>query len=216
MDARQSGGVPAGDAHGALFGSNGLQAAVQYVNARAPGSRQIDDALERFADRIAACVSDKETVDGVLLTHGHEDHTQAADDLADLFGCSVYMSMDDYVLVDPKNPLRYGYDAPVYSPIHDLRGEMTVGTFPVTIIATPGHTAGSVCIRFRSLLFTCDTLFASDIGRTDLYSGDERQMIESLKILRQLDHDLRVLPGHGPSSTIGREIKVNPYLVSLG
>ncbi len=170
----------------------------------------------RYAIQIAACVSEKETVDGVILTHGHEDHTQAADDLAEMFGCDVYMSLDDFVLVDPKNPLRYGYDAPVYSPIKDLRGEMTVGTFPLTVISTPGHTAGSVCVRFRSLLFTGDTLFAGDIGRTDLYSGSEEEMIETLKLFKDLPHDLRVLPGHGPASTIGRELKVNPYLVALG
>jgi glyoxylase-like metal-dependent hydrolase (beta-lactamase superfamily II) len=93
---------------------------------------------------------------------------------------------------------------------------MTVGTFPLSVIATPGHTAGSVCVRFRSLLFTGDTLFAGDIGRTDLYSGDEEQMIETLKLFKDLPHDLRVLPGHGPASTIGRELKVNPYLVALG
>ena len=64
--------------------------------------------------------------------------------------------------------------------------------------------------------FTGDTLFAGDIGRTDLYSGDEGQMIETLKLFKDLPHDLRVLPGHGPASTIGRELKVNPYLVALG
>lgn len=169
----------------------------------------------RYARQIASCVSEKETVDGILLTHGHEDHTQAADDLADLFGCRVYMSLDDYILVDPKNPLGDGYDAPVYTPVEDLRGDMTVGTFALHVIATPGHTAGSVCIRYRSLLFTGDTLFASDIGRTDLYSGDERQMMESLKLFRTLPHDLKVLPGHGPSSTIGRELIANPYLTGI-
>lgn len=169
----------------------------------------------RNAKQIAACVSEKETADGIILTHGHEDHTQAADDLAELFGCPVYMSLEDYVLVDPKNKLRHGYGAPVYSEIHDLKGDMQIGTFNVSVIPTPGHTAGSVCIRFRQILFTGDTLFASSIGRTDLYSGDEAQMIETLKLFRSMPHDLRVLPGHGPATTIARELAVNPYLRGL-
>ena len=170
----------------------------------------------RYPKQIAACISKKETVDGIILTHGHEDHTGAADDLADLYGCPVYMSLNDLILVDPNNPLRAGYDAPVYHEINDLKGDMTIGSFRISVIETPGHTAGSVCIRCRSLLFTGDTLFASDIGRTDLFSGDERQMMESLKKFRDLPHDLRVLPGHGPASTIGRELMNNPYLVMIG
>ena len=169
----------------------------------------------RNAKQIAACVSEKETADGIILTHGHEDHTQAADDLAELFGCPVYMSLEDYVLVDPKNKLRHGYGAPVYSEIHDLKGDMQIGTFNVSVIPTPGHTAGSVCIRFRQILFTGDTLFSLSIGRTDLYSGDEAQMIETLKLFRNMPHDLRVLPGHGPATTIARELAVNPYLRGL-
>lgn len=170
----------------------------------------------RYAKQIASCVSEKEIVDGILLTHGHEDHTQAADDLADMFACDVYMSLEDYFLVDPSNAARHGYDAPVYHEIKDLRGEMQIGSFHIEVIPTPGHTAGSVCIRYRSLLFTGDTLFAGDIGRTDLYSGDDDQMIASLFRIAKLDHSLSVLPGHGPASTIAQELKSNPYLVYAG
>ena len=84
----------------------------------------------------------------------------------------------------------------------------------------PGHSPGGSGFLFeeadKRALFTGDTLFAGDIGRTDLYSGSEEEMIETLKLFKDLPHDLRVLPGHGPASTIGRELKVNPYLVALG
>ncbi|MDO4415074.1 MAG: MBL fold metallo-hydrolase [Erysipelotrichaceae bacterium] len=169
----------------------------------------------RYPKQIAACISKKETVDGIILTHGHEDHTGAADDLSDLYECEVCMSMKDFFLVDPKNPLGRGFDAPVWHEITDLKGDMTIGTFKVNVIETPGHTIGSVCIRYRNLLFTGDTLFAGTIGRTDLESGNDAEMIASLKLLRELPHDLRILPGHGPASTIGNELKSNPYFVNL-
>ena len=170
----------------------------------------------RHAREIAKCVDDKETVDGILLTHGHEDHTGAADDLADMFDCKIYMDLKDHILVDPKNSGRYGYDAPIYHEISDLKEEMTIGAFRIRVYETPGHTAGSVCIQYRNILFTGDTLFAADIGRTDLYSGSEEEMFASLLKLKQLPHDLHVLPGHGPATTIGDEIKRNPYMIRLG
>lgn len=170
----------------------------------------------RYAKQIASCVSEKETVDGIILTHGHEDHTGAADDLAEMYGCPVYISFEDYILIDPKNSTPFGYGAPVYSKVYDLKGTMKIGIFDLEVIATPGHTAGSVCIRYRNLLFTGDTLFAGSIGRTDLYSGDEEQMIQSLVLLSKLSHDLHVLPGHGPDTTIGRELIRNLYLMNIG
>ena len=170
----------------------------------------------RYAERIAKCVSPKETVDGIILTHGHEDHTAAADDLADLFGCDVYMSFEDSYLTDPKHNLRGGYGAPVYHEIKDLRGTMEIGSFKVEVIATPGHTSGSVCVRYRSVLFTGDTLFCGSIGRTDLYSGNEEEMIDSLRLLAKLPGDLKIYPGHGPDSTIAQEKMFNPYLAYLG
>ena len=89
---------------------------------------------------------------------------------------------------------------------------MTVGSFNLEIISTPGHTAGSVMIRYRNALFTGDTLFAGDIGRTDLFSGSEEQMCESLKKIASMSENLTVYPGHGPQSTLQMEKKTNPYL----
>lgn len=169
----------------------------------------------RKAKMIAACVSDKEKVDGIILTHGHYDHTQAADDLADLYDCEVYMCHRDLILTDPKSMQGYG-GAPVYHEITDLKEEMQIGSFRLHVIFTPGHTEGSVCVRCGSLLFTGDTLFAGDIGRTDLYGGDEKEMAASLKKLAQLPHDLKIYPGHGTGSTIGRQLMSNPYFVYAG
>ena len=167
----------------------------------------------RSAKTIASMIAQDETVDAVILTHGHADHTQAADDISEMYHCPVYMNREDYILVDPSFAGKHGFDGPVYSEILDLQAVMKIGVFDLQIHYTPGHTAGSVCIQYKNLLFSGDTLFAGSIGRTDLYSGDETQMAQSLEYLKKLPHDLKVLPGHGPSSTIGTEIKRNPFMI---
>lgn len=167
----------------------------------------------RSAKTIASVIAEDETVDAVILTHGHADHTQAADDISEMYHCPVYMNREDYILVDPSFAGKHGFDGPVYSEILDLQAVMKIGVFDLQIHYTPGHTAGSVCVQYKNLLFSGDTLFAGSIGRTDLYSGDEMQMAQSLEYLKKLPHDLKVLPGHGPSSTIGMEIKRNPFMI---
>lgn len=167
----------------------------------------------RSAKTIASVIAQDETVDAVILTHGHADHTQAADDISEMYHCPVYMNREDYILVDPSFAGKHGFDGPVYSEILDLQAVMKIGVFDLQIHYTPGHTAGSVCVQYKNLLFSGDTLFAGSIGRTDLYSGDEMQMAQSLEYLKKLPHDLKVLPGHGPSSTIGMEIKRNPFMI---
>ena len=89
------------------------------------------------------------------------------------------------------------------------------GTTKLKVIHTPGHTQGSVCFHYRKqkLLFCGDTLFAGSIGRTDLPGGNFDQLIESItQKLLSLDSATRVMPGHGPETTIGYEYSTNPFL----
>lgn len=165
----------------------------------------------RYAKQIASCIEKNETVDGIILTHGHEDHTGAVDDLTDLIPCRVFMHPADMQLTDPSLAVKTGYSTPVYHEIEPLQEQMQIGIFPLTVYHTPGHTSGSVCVRYRNVLFTGDTLFASSIGRTDLFSGNDKEMLESIEFLKTLPADLRVCPGHGPASTIGEEVRRNPY-----
>ena len=80
------------------------------------------------------------------------------------------------------------------------------------IISTPGHTPGSICIKAGGVLFTGDTLFCGNFGRTDLGYGDSAQLSKSIDLLYSMDDDLEVQPGHGTKTTIKRERLTNPFL----
>ena len=160
-------------------------------------------------------INDDENVVAIVLTHGHVDHTIATDDLCDRYDCEVYIDANDYFLVNPKESYKASYCYPIYHDIKHYDKVDEIKEFPLEIYNTPGHTSGSVCIKCKNNLFTGDTLFSSSIGRTDLYSGNEEEMIESLRFLKQLPKDLKVYPGHGPSTSIGDELLKNPYLVMV-
>jgi glyoxylase-like metal-dependent hydrolase (beta-lactamase superfamily II) len=91
--------------------------------------------------------------------------------------------------------------------------ELSVGNLRFTVVHTPGHTPGSICLfePVRKVLFSGDTLFASGYGRTDLPGGDEAQLELSLGRLAALPHDVQVYPGHGPATTIGDEAWLQSY-----
>lgn len=169
------------------------------------------------AEIISKYIGGNEILDGIILTHGHEDHTKACDDLMDMFlSVKAYIHPNDLQLIDPKHPTGSGYDGIVYHHVDELNdGDMKIGIFELKIVHTPGHTSGSVCIIYRNIIFSGDTLFAGSIGRTDLFSGNESEIIQSLKILSHLPKDMQVLPGHGPKTTIGHELKMNPFLINI-
>ena len=146
----------------------------------------------------------------VFLTHGHYDHTGAVEDLRERWpDLPVYLSAPDTSAAGaPRSP---------FPPVPDTRdyGEgdtVKVGNLTVEVLATPGHSKGSVTLRCGEALFTGDTLFAGDCGRTDLYGGDMREMLSSLRRLGSLPGDLLVLPGHMETSTLDRERQENTIL----
>ncbi|MCQ2158876.1 MAG: MBL fold metallo-hydrolase [Bacteroidales bacterium] len=139
----------------------------------------------------------------VLLTHGHADHTAGIRFLLGRFPeLPVYMSSED----------RFLFDGASFNDASRLT-EIPAGPDSFRVITTPGHTPGSVCYLLGGNLFSGDTLFAGTIGRTDLPGGDYDKLIVSvMDKLMGLDGAVRVLPGHGPSSTIGDERTHNPFL----
>ncbi len=145
----------------------------------------------------------------VLLTHGHFDHIFSLDELAPKArdGVRIHETDADKLSDAHKNGFYYFFhnERTWMAPVKVLQeGDiLPLGDEVITVLHTPGHTSGSVCYLCGDKLITGDTLFANNVGRCDLPSGDEAELIRSLDRLRTLPHDLTIYPGHGPEARLG-------------
>jgi len=169
----------------------------------------------------------------VLLTHGHIDHMWSVAPVCGAKGIPAYIHPDDReLLTDPAKGIsllakQQFLGGMTFSEPDDVRqladGEViALAGLDFTIGHTPGHTPGSVTFGTPAAdaddspaLFSGDLLFAGSIGRTDLAGGDDAQMLRSLARTLTLPDATIVLPGHGPSTTIGTERATNPFLTGL-
>ena len=155
----------------------------------------------------------------ILLTHGHFDHSLAAEAIRDRYQSPIYASQkEEKTLQDPKINLTayhmdsYTLKADVY--LTDLQVVELAG-FSVQMIETPGHTVGSCCyyLKDEGVLFSGDTVFCGSVGRTDFPEGSTAAIVESLhRLLDALPDDTEVYPGHDASTTIGYEKRYNPFV----
>lgn len=157
----------------------------------------------------------------ILCTHGHFDHVMGISEMqAEGKDYPVYINKKDYSLMLKINDmlkmfsgLDYNYQPPKISDFIDENSKLKLGNKDIKIIETPGHTQGGVCFLIENYLFSGDSLFYREIGRCDLEGGDYQSLISSLKEkILTLPDDIKVLPGHGYSSTIGNEKLYNHYL----
>ena len=146
-------------------------------------------------------------VDAILLTHGHFDHVGGVRELVAEADCPVYLNTADLVL-----PPRMTDGPLYYSHPYQEGMDLTLAGIPVTVLDTPGHTPGSVCLILEDCLFSGDTLFAGACGRTDFPGGSLQQMYASLDRLARLPGNYRVFPGHGESTTLAAEKQYNPFM----
>ena len=215
----------------------GMLACNCYVLAQRQGSDAVivDPGQRAFGPLRRILDENRLTPAAVLLTHGHIDHLWSAQKVADTFGCPVYIHPEDrFMLTDPIRGFgpriaQMAFGAMFREPRQvielDIDGAtLNLGGIAVTVDHTPGHTRGSVVFRVSGttagdgerMAFTGDTLFRQSIGRTDLPGGSGRDLLGSiLNKLLILDDDIKVLPGHGPASTIGLERRTNPFLEGL-
>lgn len=158
------------------------------------------------------------TVKGILLTHGHFDHIMAVNELAALHHVKVYAhSIEKELLADPAINCSQGIGRPYIVELQEtLEDNMTftLAGFRIKVLHTPGHTSGSVCYLFEEegVLFSGDTVFMESVGRADLPTGNEGKLLASIQNkLVDLDDNIKVFPGHGPSTSIGYEKENNMY-----
>ena len=148
----------------------------------------------------------------ILLTHGHYDHTGGVAELRKAFpALPVYLSSRDQF---PAEDRRLSQLFPPLENTTDY-GEgdaVRVGSLTVSVLATPGHSKGSVTLLCGEAMFSGDTLFAGSMGRTDLAGGDDGEMMDSLARLGRLEGEYQVFPGHMDGSQLDREKEYNPYL----
>ena len=145
----------------------------------------------------------------IVTTHGHWDHFGENAAVAEHTGAPIAVhALDAYRLTEPQ-PLWAPFEIPPCVPAVDLAegGEIRFGEIRLTVLHTPGHTEGSVCLwaEDEGLLFSGDTLFAGGWGRVDLPGASPELMVESLTRLSTFEDRLAVFPGHGAATTIGRE-----------
>lgn len=158
----------------------------------------------------------------ILLTHGHIDHVGAVKVLKDATGANVVMHKEDMFLYEnlQRQAALFYMDSPAVTDIDMLldenESEVMLGDIKCTVIHTPGHSPGSVSYYFPDMLFSGDTLFRDGVGRTDLWGGSYDAMSDSIRgLLLNLDDAIKVYPGHGPETTIGREKRENPFLKEI-
>ena len=157
----------------------------------------------------------------LLHTHAHFDHILATGEVAVATGAPIFVHRDDQSLYEnlPGQGQRFGFRATrPPAPTQWLVGgeTMAVGKLSVMVLHTPGHTPGSVGYYLGGhdpVLFAGDTLFAESVGRTDFPGGSFADLAASIRTkLYVLPGDTRVIPGHGPETTIGHEREYNPFI----
>lgn len=155
----------------------------------------------------------------IVNTHGHVDHIAANGEVKDATKAPLLIHEDDANMLTNANHNLSAYVGPSISkPSSDKLlkdgDTLVIGEKEIKVIHTPGHTPGGICLLCDKVLLSGDTLFQFSVGRSDLPGGSHKQLINSIKTrLLVLEDDVVVYPGHGPTTTIGDEKRMNPFLV---
>ena len=147
--------------------------------------------------------------EAIMLTHGHFDHVGAVNEILEQTGCALYINPRDEGYEVGKSGMKF--KMPEGGKYYDDGPPPVEAGLEFKVLATPGHTPGSVCLICGGALFTGDTLFRGSCGRADLPGGSMREEMRSLKKICELEGDYEVYPGHMDSSSLERERRFNHY-----
>lgn len=173
---------------------------------------QIDDLLAAIDDR-------DWTLTAVWQTHAHVDHVAGLNDVKEVRDVPILLHEAEQPVYNAavQQGMMFGFNVEPLPPVDQYveEGEVVnVGELEATVMLLPGHSPGSVAFYFeeQGLFFGGDVVFAGSVGRVDLPGCDPNAMRQSLQRVKQLPDDTIILPGHGPTTTVGQEKKANPFL----
>ena len=204
-----------------IFPVGPLQCNCSVIGDDATRQGMVIDPGDDIDDILALIRKHNLQIKQIVITHAHIDHVGGAMKLRAATGAPILLNQNDYALLRMLDAQAawIGVPTPGKVEIDQSVGnsdKIEAGPLSATVLHTPGHTEGSVCLYFpaQKRLIAGDTLFAGSIGRTDLPGGSFDKIIRSLHdTLLSLPDDTVVIPGHGPLTTIGDERESNPFLV---
>jgi glyoxylase-like metal-dependent hydrolase (beta-lactamase superfamily II) len=190
---------------------------------RRPGAAEavvVDPGWPGEEERILAALGGARCA-GILITHGDMDHIGAVAAVATATGASVYMAAEERARLErPSDFVSAGFDVTIrpYEPEVVLRGDETLELAGIVfeVLRVPGHTAGHLAFHAEGQLFSGDLLFAGSVGRTDRPGNSWQALLDSIQtVVNRFPPETVVHPGHGPETTLGRELETNPFLAEL-
>jgi glyoxylase-like metal-dependent hydrolase (beta-lactamase superfamily II) len=198
---------------------------VLQCNCSIVGDEQTHEAMvidpgDQIDEILAILRQENLTLKYIVVTHAHIDHVGGAMKLKAATGAPILLNQNDLALLKMLDiqATWLGMRPPGQVQVDESVGDgrtLKVGNIESSVIETPGHTEGSICLFFpqEKKLIAGDTLFAGSIGRTDLPGGSFDKIMRSLRTrVLALPDDTQVVPGHGPLTTIGTERETNPFL----
>jgi hydroxyacylglutathione hydrolase len=172
-------------------------------------------------DRILETVKEKGLdIICIVCTHGHFDHIGAVGEVKEGTGGKIVLHRDDldlYLMAGNQAALwGFGFDPqPKPDMLVSEGDELRVGDMKFTVLSTPGHSPGGICLFGEGLLLSGDTVFAGSVGRTDIFGGNMDDLKKSFRRIISLPPETAILPGHGDFSTVGKEKESNFFVNEL-